>query len=229
MAGALRGVNAGGRLTNDWPEYLGSATWCIEMKSAIPPLETELHPQPSVWKEGAIIHLDIAAIIVQAETALLKAPPVEIWFNNRENLAESEVANSAIFDRFRDAGLNIYALWVRSNKNAPWILMYIGQSRASQSLERLKQHLFRVPEKTESKLAKVREEVAKGCHVGITAILVTPDSLRLCLEAELIFRNTTTATASPWNRKGRCVAAVGPALELVTTYSPQLPDTHNRI
>src|SRR5690606_5655091 len=99
--------------------------------------------------------------------------------------------------------INVYALWKRTGAAEKWELMYIGQRSRHSGWSRVQQHLFATPQGTQSKLREVRTAIHSGAQMGVTAILVEPDSLRLSVEEELINRNSSADGHLPWNRKGR--------------------------
>ncbi|WP_371435393.1 hypothetical protein, partial [Polaromonas sp.] len=78
-----------------------------------------------------------------------------------------------------------------------------SQRKMKDGWPRVRQHLFKTPEGTASKLHYVRHALASAREVGVTGALVLPDSLRLAVEEEVIFRNTSTPEALPWNEKSR--------------------------
>lgn len=69
------------------------------------------------------------------------------------------------------------------------------------------QHLFSTPQGKKSKLQEVRAAIESGAQMGVTAILVEPDSMRLSIEEELINRNSLSVGHLPWNRKARAKAS----------------------
>ncbi|SEJ07047.1 hypothetical protein SAMN03159494_01591 [Achromobacter sp. NFACC18-2] len=80
--------------------------------------------------------------------------------------------------------------------------MYIGERHSSAGLSRLRDHLFKVSSSTKSKLKEVRDVVRAGAQMGVTLILVQPESLRLTVEEELLLLNSRYIGQLPWNRKG---------------------------
>ena len=103
--------------------------------------------------------------------------------------------------------INVYALWVRADTRSTWRLMYIGQRSTKNGWGRVKQHLFSTPKGTQSKLAQVRAVIESGAEVGVTAIHVEPDSMRLAVEEELINLNSKSQYDLPWNQKARSRAS----------------------
>lgn len=81
--------------------------------------------------------------------------------------------------------------------------MYIGQRSLKFGWSRVEQHLFSTPKRTQSKLNEVRAAIDFGSQIGVTAIQVQPDSMRLAIEEELISRNSLSAEHLVWNKKAR--------------------------
>ena len=144
------------------------------------------------------LHIDISALITTAQSRLLNSAPVLIDYVDRtaqeKNLLPSLLGKSQI---------NIYALWKRANAEEEWELMYIGQRSRKSGWSRVAQHLFSTPPGTQSKLQEVRAAVDSGAQIGVTGILVEPDSMRLSVEEELISRNSLSDIHLLWNRKAR--------------------------
>jgi hypothetical protein len=141
--------------------------------------------------------IDLSPLIEQCQVQLLAATPIEIAYADRDNLANNELPE--LIDR---DPINIYAIWILQSGKA-WKPMYIGQRQLSSGWSRVRQHLFSTPSGTQSKLEKVREVLSRGYSIGVTKIAVRPDSMRLAIEEELIFRNTPLNTDLPWNEKAR--------------------------
>lgn len=125
------------------------------------------------------------------------AEPCPIDYSDRQDLA-----NNRLPPLLRTSPINIYALWKRI-EGENWRLMYIGQRRFKSGWSRIEQHLFSKPQGTQSKLLEVRAVIESGAEIGITAILVEPDSMRLAIEDELIYRNSMYTEHIIWNLKGR--------------------------
>lgn len=89
----------------------------------------------------------------------------------------------------------IYTIWVDDK------LTYIGEVGKTLKLTgRLKQHLIKCHEKTQSKLELVKDASLKGHEISISFIHVEPEPFRLALEDELIRRKTDVGLAQ-WNQK----------------------------
>lgn len=89
----------------------------------------------------------------------------------------------------------IYTIWADDE------LMYIGEVGKTLKLTgRLKQHLIKCHEKTQSKLEQVKDASDKGRVISVSFIHVEPEPFRLALEDELIRRKTEIGQA-PWNQK----------------------------
>lgn len=144
-------------------------------------------------------------LVQDARRLLLGRAPVTISYTDRKNLAANIEANAEVIAQEVARGGNIYALWAREDDVDPWATMYIGQRTQQFIAERLRQHLFHTPARTQSKIHKVTELVQQNWQIGITVILVSPDPVRLAVEDQLIYLNTDAATDLPWNTKGRNV------------------------
>lgn len=81
--------------------------------------------------------------------------------------------------------------------------MYVGQRTRKMIKARLNQNLFKKPTKTQSKIDFVRTEIASGSRIGVTTVLINPDSLRLSVEDEIIANLTKEKSNLPWNLKSR--------------------------
>ncbi len=141
---------------------------------------------------------DIADLISKAETLLLSPPISPLIYEDMQDLR-----NNVLPTDYESRSINLYALWIRSGPSEAWQCMYIGQRQQKKGWSRVREHLFYTPKGTQSKLAQLTECLRKGCQVGVTGVLVEPDSIRLAIEEELIYRNTLSACALPWNNKGR--------------------------
>lgn len=104
--------------------------------------------------------------------------------------ADSKADNVGGIQELINGGANIYAIWSRSRpSNEEWGIKYIGQRSTDRLLQRIYQHLFRVSEGTSSKLKQVEVELMNNRIIGLSAILVEPNYLRLSVESELIRLN----------------------------------------
>lgn len=147
------------------------------------------------------LHIDLSDLLATAQELLLEAAPNPIDYRDRTDLANNELQSS-----LRDSPINVYALWKRANDSEEWELMYIGQRSYKNGWSRVKQHLFSTPKGTQSKLKEVQSAIKTGAQIGVTGILVKPDSLRLSVEEELIQRNSSSGSHLPWNQKSRAKA-----------------------
>jgi hypothetical protein len=148
------------------------------------------------------LNIDISGLIADSEAALLDSTPVAIPYRDKVALKNNKLPASLVV-----SPINVYALWVRRSPDEGWEPMYIGQRSSKSGWGRVRQHLFSTPRGTQSKLAMVRAAINAGFELGVTSILLEPDSIRLAVEAELIFGNTASSTDLPWNGKGRNAAA----------------------
>lgn len=142
--------------------------------------------------------IDIATFVRDCEAQLLTTMPMSISYADKVALKNNTLPNAIELP-----ALNIYALWLKPLGSTCWTPVYIGQRSQSQGWARVKQHLFHTHGGTQSKLHLVRKALDAGSEIGVTGILVEPDSLRLTIEDELIFRNTPAASCLPWNDKSR--------------------------
>lgn len=141
---------------------------------------------------------DIADLIAKAEKLLLTPPPSPVTYADLQDLK-----NNVLPTDYESRSINLYALWIRSGPAEDWKCMYIGQRQQKKGWSRVREHLFHTPKGTQSKLIQLAEQLRKGYQVGVTGVLVEPDSIRLAIEEELIYRNTSSESALPWNNKGR--------------------------
>ena len=98
---------------------------------------------------------------------------------------EIEGSNHCLFSSLENSG-NLYAIWIRLNCCDDWTLKYVGKSEANRLKNRVKQHLVSKPNNTKSKLEKVKEAVRAGKHIGISWILVQPETLNASVESYII-------------------------------------------
>lgn len=94
---------------------------------------------------------------------------------------------------------NLYAIYRRTSENGKWEPVYVGERKSEGMRERITQHLIDKDEGTGSKLKEVKETVRRGGRIGVSFLLVKPESLRLCVE-EYIIDNTKSLI---WNVHGR--------------------------
>lgn len=144
------------------------------------------------------LYLNLAKLIERCRAALLDSAPTAINHTDLVDLRKNRLP-----DALRKRSINVYALWTRKKGTSLWALKYIGQRSTNSCWRRVCEHLFHVNHRTESKLERVREALRDGYEIGITGILVEPDSLRLTLEDELIRLGSRDPGSLPWNRKSR--------------------------
>jgi hypothetical protein len=148
------------------------------------------------------LRIDISGLIAASQEQLLGSVPCLIDYVDREALENNELPPS-----LGQSPINVYALWKRTGSEDEWELMYIGQRSHKSGWSRVSQHLFSTPQGTQSKLREVRAAIRSGSQIGVTAILVEPDSMRLSVEEELINRNSSSDDHLLWNRKARAKIA----------------------
>lgn len=149
--------------------------------------------------------IDISDLVKKCQSTLIDSIPHPIAYQDKVKLK-----NNTLPPSLGKTPLNIYALWVRREEEPQWKLMYIGQRSAKQGWHRVKQHLFSTPKGTQSKLHQVRMMVESGAEMGVTSLLVEPDSMRLSIEEELINLNSKLPTDLPWNDKARAKSGKKP-------------------
>jgi len=145
------------------------------------------------------LYLDLADLVDKCRAALLDATPHAIQYGDVADLKQNYLPQGLV-----SSPINIYALWTRA-QGADWSLKYIGQRSSKNGWRRVTEHLFWKHPKTQSKLDNVLQALLAGEELGVTGILVSPDSLRLTVEAELI-RACSRAGGLPWNQKGKTPA-----------------------
>ena len=94
---------------------------------------------------------------------------------------------------------NIYAIFCASKDSEDYVLKYIGKSTKKLARQRLTNHLIKKHEKTGAKLNKVIDHVQAGGKIKITWVSIVPESMRNCVEEELIQKHPEAT----WNRKNR--------------------------
>ncbi len=149
---------------------------------------------------------DFDSLISTANKSLLHRAPASITYTNTDDLSQNITINEPVIAQEVGDDANVYAIWSRASNSDKWEVMYIGQRSKGNVIERIKQHLFKTPNGTQSKLEKVTELVALNHHIGISTILISPDALRLSVEDQLIFINTNNGSDLPWNNKSRNVS-----------------------
>ena len=90
---------------------------------------------------------------------------------------------------------NIYAIFIFENDE--WKVKYVGQRKASDINQRIKQHLVSKSDKTSSKLKEVREAVSRGQKIGLSFIKVDNEFLRTFVEQKIIYKNKDILV---WNK-----------------------------
>ncbi len=92
---------------------------------------------------------------------LLHRAPASITYTNIDDLSQNVDVNKSVIEQEVGKGANIYAIWSRASSSDKWNVMYIGQRNKDKVIERIKQHLFKKPEKTQSKIEKIKELLNK--------------------------------------------------------------------
>ncbi|MBF0380728.1 MAG: hypothetical protein HQL69_06910 [Magnetococcales bacterium] len=148
----------------------------------------------SASKTISVVGLDeIAKIAIKL---LTDRDPIIIEYKNKSDLKDNQKDNEKTISNEIGGGANIYALWKRENDSNPWEVMYIGQREKKQVKIRLCQHLFKKPDATNSRIDNVKTIIENRGQIGISTILVEPDTMRKSLETCII--NTIDSKLS-WN------------------------------
>lgn len=92
---------------------------------------------------------------------------------------------------------NIYAIFCAGSLSEDYILQYIGKTTKKLSRQRIINHLIKKHEKTGAKLKKVQAYVLRGGKIKISWVGIEPESLRNCIEEELIHKHPE----AEWNRE----------------------------
>jgi len=130
----------------------------------------------------------LKAFAKECEASLLSGTPYHFRYPMGASVANWPVEaikrlNQDFLSNLRGKG-NVYALWVRENET--WAPAYVGQRKLKSLRERLTQHLIVKSEQTGSMLDVVKKAVGEGKEIGVSLIKVTPDSLRLYVEAKIL-------------------------------------------
>jgi len=148
---------------------------------------------------------DFLLLVSNANSNLLHRAPASITYSISDDFSANAIENQSVIEHEIGDDANIYAIWARASSSDKWIVMYIGQRSKNNVVERIKQHLFKTPSGTQSKIEKVKERLSNNHEIGISTIFISPDALRLSVEDQLIFNNTNEASQLPWNTKSRNV------------------------
>ncbi|MBT4361552.1 MAG: hypothetical protein HOB84_09690 [Candidatus Marinimicrobia bacterium] len=100
-------------------------------------------------------------LLLKANNELLKREPTVITYDNISKMGISAITNQMVITKEIGNRANIYAIWSRASDSEIWEVMYIGQRTSASFEERIKQHLFKTPTGTQSKIKKVREQLLK--------------------------------------------------------------------
>jgi hypothetical protein len=154
------------------------------------------------------MHFDLTDVmepfIQKCSKALIDRKPVEVRYTGAvDDLRQHAASNKEVLATILGKGANLYAIWTKPGDSNEWVPEYIGQRSKSSCAARLREHLFWKHEKTESKIARIREAVKAGRQVAVTTILVTPDCLRRAVEEALIDRHGKNTGWLRWNKHGR--------------------------
>ena len=136
----------------------------------------------------------------ECENKLLNVAPLEFLYPRElrsEPLNESlwtdkvheikSMNEKRVLSKLRNKA-NIYAIFIQPI-GGDWSPVYIGQRKALEIRQRITSHLINKNEATGSKLAQVKESVAKGHKIGLRFLFLERDTMRAFVEEELIARN----------------------------------------
>jgi hypothetical protein len=92
---------------------------------------------------------------------------------------------------------NVYAIFCCPPDSHSYTLRYIGKSTRKLARQRIRNHLIKNHEKTGAKLSKVMVHVNDGGSIKLAWAEIEPESLRNCIEEELIRKHPE----ANWNRE----------------------------
>ena len=144
------------------------------------------------------LRIDISTLIASAQERLLATVPCLIDHVDREALRKNVPSPS-----LRKTPINVHALWKRTGPDATWGANVHRTAQPQVRMVAGSAASILDSAGTQSKLKVVRAAIQSGDQLGVTAILVEPDSMRLSAEEELIKRNSLSAEHLRWNRKAR--------------------------
>ena len=136
--------------------------------------------------------------------ALFASDPIEIVYpegSSHENWPVDKICklNKSVLKGLRGNG-NLYAIHARrSEEEATWNPVYVGERESEALRERITQHLIKKSDGTGSKLAKVKKAVSEGHKIAISYIKIEPEALRLYVEETIISNNGNLLR---WNTHG---------------------------
>jgi hypothetical protein len=138
----------------------------------------------------------------ECASALIVDSPIQFFYPDDCNftnwpIEEIKQLNDETLKSLRRAG-NVYALYLR-RAGESWSVVYVGQRKSAGLRERITQHLVNKNVRTGSMLKAVKTAISDGREMGISFILVEPESLRLYVEETIISKNKTQL---PWNTHG---------------------------
>ncbi|WP_088915890.1 GIY-YIG nuclease family protein [Granulosicoccus antarcticus] len=81
---------------------------------------------------------------------------------------------------------NIYAIFIRDINSDEFTICYIGKTTRNLPRSRIRNHLIKKHEKTGAKLSRIIDHVQGGGSVKIAWAEIEPQSLKNCIEEELI-------------------------------------------
>lgn len=117
------------------------------------------------------------------------------YFNDKNNVLNITVMNGGnleidfnvikdFIDKMSDKP-NLYGLLTKTN-GSDWNLRYVGQRKAKDITQRLRQHLIKKNQKTGAQLDKVKKELNSNVQLGIKLTSISPDELRHYYEEKLL-------------------------------------------
>ena len=104
--------------------------------------------------------------------------------------------NGILLNDFTNKAL-VYSIHVK--ENGSWKCMYVGQTQADTSRNRIRNHLFKKDHRTGSMLEKIKS-IYKTQKIGISAVEIQPAIIRHPVESIIIAKNY--GELLQWNKDG---------------------------
>ena len=143
---------------------------------------------------------ELCDLVYRAKEELLSEPRYCVAYPDGSgpanwNVPETDAINGDRLKCLSGQG-NVYAIFVGECEQ--WTAKYVGQRKSGKLRERMRQHLVKKSEGTGSQLPKVQRAVADGKKIGISYVLIKPESLRHYVE-EVIIATRANGELS-WNK-----------------------------
>lgn len=152
---------------------------------------------------------DLQEFIENCESHLLTGEPTQFQYPSEllgksiadaiweEKVSEIKELNKSLLSGLRNKA-NVYAIFTKAGSGG-WVVRYVGERKAVDMRQRITNHLITKSDGTGAKLDFVREAVSKGESIGLRFLFVGRDTLRTCIEEEIISRNKSKLI---WNKHG---------------------------